>query len=169
MIDFLINKDKKLFLFFFSLPSLKYLRFLSWFATFYSIATNIFFNLIFALLIFIKYRNNTLTINFVLVPFLTYILLKFLRLIIKRKRPFLIFPNLNIPTSNKYSLPSNHVGASFILSFTFFTFNTTLGIFSIVISIILSFMRIIQGVHFPVDTFVGFFISTLIAHIFYFT
>lgn len=92
-------------------------------------------------------------------PLATILICKCLRIIINRKRPFLVFPNLDLPKKNEPSMPSNHTASSFIISFMLLYINLPLAIIAIVIATISSTSRIIIGIHFPLDILAGFLIA----------
>lgn len=162
---YLIELDKKIFLYFYHISE-KY-QHLRISANYFSKFAKIYFYVVYLIGLFYLYSKNNLNLKFVYIPLSVYTLLKVFRIIVKRKRPFLCFPNLDLPKTKKYSFPSNHTGASFILTYTFFYFNVYLGFLSLFIAIVLGFCRIIQGLHFPLDVLVGFMIATF-ACVFYF-
>lgn len=98
----------------------------------------------------------------VLKPFSVLISSKLLRIIINRDRPYIIFENLNLPQKKEASMPSNHTASSFIISLMYFYINSRLAIVLCLISAIVSFSRIIIGIHFPLDILAGFLLSIFI-------
>lgn len=137
-------------------------------AKLYSISVNILFQSIFIFFIVRSYLLDDINYFFILIPFITYISLKIIRFLIKRDRPFLAFPQYDLPKSKNYSCPSNHVGASFILSYFFYIYSPIISIICFNLSLILGLARVIEGKHFPLDVIIGFFFSTLIAFYFFF-
>ncbi len=156
----LINLDKKIFLWFYNISENKII--FKNIAIKFSYISKFYFYFIYATLLLFLFFYSEISLKIIFVPFSVYILLKFLRIIFKRRRPFLVYPNLNLPKTNKYSFPSNHTGASFILGYTFLYVNLYLGIFSLTIAVILGICRIAQGLHFPLDVISAFIISTFV-------
>ncbi len=128
---------------------------------------HILYCFLYSYLILYLYLNNNLQIKVIIIPLTVYMLLKITRVLIKRRRPFLIFPDLVLPHKKQYSLPSNHTGASFIISYTFLYFNLYIGSIMIILSIFLGISRVIEGIHFPLDIFCGFILATFAYMFFY--
>ncbi len=162
----LIELDKKVFLklYFFANSNKNINLFANKFS---NMCKKLFYALYFLLIAYLV-LNNSLETKIILIPFSVYLLLKIIRILIKRKRPYLVFSSLNLPKRKKYSFPSNHTGASFIISYTFLYLNVYIGIFLLIISAILGLCRILIGLHFPLDVLCGFLIST-VASILFFT
>ncbi len=161
----LTQLDKKIFLKVYYFTNNK--EHIKLFAKYFSIVCKILFKISYFSLVVYLFLNNTLETKVVVIPFFVYALLKLIRFLIKRKRPFLIFPNLNLPKKNKYSFPSNHTGTSFIISYTFLYLNFYVGIIFFIASTVLGICRVIIGVHFPLDVFCGFLISSIVSMLFY--
>ncbi len=157
--------DEKIFLHIYNISKSNYK--LKSFAILFNKIAKKYFEITYYSLLFILYFTNNFEIKLLVIPFSVYFLLKILRVLIKRDRPFVRFPDLDLPTKNKYSLPSNHTGASFMLSYTFMYIYPPLGYLSFIISSFIAFFRVVEGVHFPLDVLSSFFISTICALSFY--
>lgn len=155
----IINLDKKLFLAIYN--NTENARHI------FQCITNIskpFFVISYALLlvyIFLNKNFDTLLIC-TIIPFLTIIICKILRKIINRKRPYLVFPELNIQKKEVASFPSNHSASSFVISFMFLFVSFKLFLLFFLLALIVSVSRIIVGIHFPLDILSGFFIPAII-------
>lgn len=115
------------------------------------------------LLLYAFYIGGYNTIfRFIAPPFITIVLCKFLRFAIGRQRPYLIFDNIDLPIKKDASCPSNHTASSFIISFMFLSINMYVACFFIFIAFLVSFSRIVIGVHFPFDVIFGFLIALII-------
>lgn len=120
-----------------------------------------------SLLAYIVFYENIKILLFSIVPpLLTIVICKILRCKIGRRRPYLIFPELNLQKKEAASFPSNHTASSFIISFMFFYFSFELFLFFFILASLVSISRIIIGIHFPADILSGFFIATIIYIIF---
>ncbi len=161
----LIELDKKLFLYFYCISNKNIC--LKKFSIYYTKFCNILYPALYLFLIVYLYLNRFLEIKVIVIPLTIYVLLKIIRILVKRKRPYLIFPTLMLPQKNKYSLPSNHTGASFIISYTFLYFSLSIGFCLILSSTILALCRVLDGLHFPLDIFSGFLLAT-IGYIFFY-
>ncbi len=161
----LVNLDNKLFLFIYTKTSNKTVK--SIFNTITK-TSKPFFIVAYILLLYIIYTTKSFdTFKICLFePLLVLFLCKFLRKSIGRKRPYIIFKELNIQKKEDASFPSNHTASSFIISFMFFLLNPQIAFFMIFLAFIVSISRIIVGLHFPLDVLFGFLIPLAIYNIF---
>lgn len=89
---------------------------------------------------------------------LAYFINWLISLIYFRPRPFVshpeIFKLIEKVASDK-SFPSDHAALSFVLAFTIFLYNKTLGIIFLVLAALVGISRIFVGVHYPLDIIAG--------------
>ncbi len=129
-----------------------------------------FFIIAYALLLtyIFKYLSKYILLVTIIQPLITIILCKFLRKKIGRKRPYIIFSNMNLPFKEDASFPSNHTASSFIIALMFLYVSLPLGIVMLILATLVSISRIIVGLHFPLDVLSALLISVTIFNCFYF-
>ena len=104
------------------------------------------------------------------IPAVTFLAVTVMRILINRPRPYEkysftpVFPK---DTKGK-SFPSRHTASAFIISYAFLYICPVLGVFSMVISAFLSFLRPVVGVHYVSDVLGGFLVSSLLGIVFFF-
>ena len=97
------------------------------------------------------------------VPAIFFVLLTVVRRGINRPRPYEtwnISPLIYKDTEGK-SMPSRHVFSATIIAMAFFSIWQPAGIFFLIWSLLLAFIRIMGGVHYPSDVFCGFLLGVL--------
>ncbi len=67
--------------------------------------------------------------------------------------------------TQKYSFPSSHATTFSALALSMYFYNKKIGIFLLVSAFIIGIMRIIAGVHFPLDILGGFVLGGLISYL----
>ncbi len=108
------------------------------------------------------------TAGYVVVPFSVYMINNGLRSFLKRKRPFEeldIEPLLSHKSSP--SFPSNHTACAMVISLSFLDAASycrvpwlyALGIFILISGIFTGLSRVVCGIHYPKDIFLGYFIG----------
>lgn len=104
-------------------------------------------------------RDADALVRGILVPMDAFILLSVIRYWIGAKRPYEVFEvEPVIPKKTKgNSFPSRHVFSVFMIAMTYLAFapSPLPGIGMILIGILLAFVRVISGVHFPRDVIAG--------------
>ncbi len=159
--DTLINYDKKLFLLIYNSTNQKFTKKL------FRVITKVskpFFIIAYVLLLiytFLYFDKNTL-IHILITPFMTILICKILRKKIGRKRPYLIFPDMNLQKKEDPSFPSNHTASSFIIALMFIFVSKPLCIVMLIIASLVSISRIIVGIHFPLDVLFAIIIALTI-------
>lgn len=119
------------------------------------------------LLLFIFLKHRELLLRFVLIPAISFIFLSVIRDKINEQRPYEaydIVPIIHKDTKGN-SMPSRHIFSSVIISMCFLYFHIPTGITMLLISILACCIRVIGGVHFPLDVAVGYicgFVSGLL-------
>ncbi len=104
-------------------------------------------------------REAVALVRGILVPMDAFILLSVLRYFIGAKRPYEVFGvEPVIPKKTKgNSFPSRHVFSVFMIAMAYLALAPSFfpGIFLIVIGVLLAFVRVVSGVHFPRDVIAG--------------
>lgn len=131
------------------------------------------------LLIFILYpigivwaffKQSEIFFQFVLVPLGVFLMVTALRKLINEQRPYEkygIQPVFAKDTKGK-SMPSRHTASAFIISMAMLRINLYLGIGFLAVSFIIMLSRVLAGVHYIRDVFVGMTISIVIGYVFLF-
>lgn len=110
-----------------------------------------------AFLIFLFVTGNDNLLRCTLVPAVSFAAVSVLRKIINRARPYEkldIDPIIKKDKTGE-SMPSRHVFSVFVIAFAFMYFKPLLSLPFFVVGIILSFIRIVGGVHYPSDVAAG--------------
>ncbi|MGM0548639.1 MAG: phosphatase PAP2 family protein [Bacillota bacterium] len=98
------------------------------------------------------YQANPQIRTFILVPAAVYLLLKLIPVFYNRQRPFVELEIKKlIKQRQDHSFPSNHAASSLVIALVFLEINFVLGFWLILVSILISFSRIMLGVHYPSD------------------
>ena len=95
------------------------------------------------------------------------IIYKIVKQIVKRIRPFEIIEGANslIKPPDKFSFPSGHTAAAFLMAVILSYFYPMFKIPLILFASLIGFSRIYNGVHYPVDVFAGILLGTFSAQI----
>lgn len=67
--------------------------------------------------------------------------------------------------TQKYSFPSSHATTFSALALSVYFYNKKIGIFLLVSALVIGIMRIVAGVHFPLDILGGFILGGLISYL----
>ena len=92
-----------------------------------------------------------------LAPAISFILVSVFRNLINAPRPYEVndtVPLINKDTKGK-SFPSRHVFSGFVVASTLYFISQPLGIILLLAGVLLAFLRVIGGVHFPRDVIAG--------------
>lgn len=104
---------------------------------------------------FDKYGYKTL-LKYIFIPLATIFIAKILRRKIKSKRPF---EKLNITSLVEHkggnSMPSNHSASAIVLALALTSIFPQYFIFFIILAIITGVVRIMAGLHYPIDVLFG--------------
>ena len=114
--------------------------------------------LMYALLLVLVAAFNTPELpQYVLVPFVSFVVLSIVRRIIDEPRPYEqldIDPLIRKGTRGK-SMPSRHIFSMFMIAMGWLAFWPPMGWTLLVIGVLLAVIRVLGGVHFPRDVMVG--------------
>lgn len=92
------------------------------------------------------------------------IVITLIRLYIERPRPFAHnIVNVLIPEPFDASFPSSHASIMFALGFSLLLVNRRWGIAYLVFALLSALARVVVGVHFPLDIFVGILVGLISA------
>lgn len=121
-------------------------------------------------IVWVFFKQNEIFFQFVLVPLGVFLMVTALRKLINEQRPYEkygIEPVFAKNTKGK-SMPSRHTASAFIISMAMLRINPYLGIGLLVVSFVIMISRVLAGVHYIRDVFVGMTISIVIGYVFLF-
>ena len=110
-----------------------------------------------ALLIYVYMFFEKKLLLYILWPFFCFLAMSIIRRKINAKRPYEIFdfkPVIKKDTIGN-SFPSRHIFSAFLIGMAFFSLNKRAGAEIFILASILSFIRVVGGVHFIKDVLVG--------------
>jgi len=116
-----------------------------------------------AILVYLFFKNMAVLPAAVAVPAVGFVLLTFIRRKINRPRPYEaldITPLIHKDTKGK-SMPSRHVFSMTIIAVTGFLVSPVLGVFLLLCSVCLAFIRAVAGVHYPSDVAVAIAVAVI--------
>lgn len=118
----------------------------------------------FVILIGIEWiQDNPLWIRSVLVSGIAFLLVTWYRKVYNKQRPyeaFQILPAIQKETKGK-SFPSRHVFSMFMVAMCWLVYNPVVGVVYLLAGIGMAWIRVIGGVHYPVDVVAGAAIGIL--------
>lgn len=125
-----------------------------------------FFYLIFN----IQKYGYLIILKYLIIPMFAFFIARILRITIKAKRPF---EKMNIKSliyhKGGNSFPSNHSTSAMVLAISIgYIFNFLL-VPLIILALITGILRIMCGVHYPIDVFFGFIIGYFLGYYGFFT
>ncbi len=98
------------------------------------------------------------------------LLVHFLKVIIKRSRPFNFLEDVNLLSStfSLYSFPSGHSAAIFSFATVIYNHILVIGVLVYLLAIIVAFSRAYLGVHYPSDIIIGALLGVYLTKLIYF-
>lgn len=121
-------------------------------------------------IVWVFFKQSEIFFQFVLVPLSVFLMVTALRKLINEQRPYeryKIEPVFAKDTKGK-SMPSRHTASAFIISMAMLRVNLYLGIGFLIVSFVIMISRVLSGVHYIRDVFVGMTISIVIGYVFLF-
>lgn len=121
-------------------------------------------------IVWVFFKQSEIFLQFVLVPLGVFLLVTALRKLINEQRPYEkygIEPVFAKDTKGK-SMPSRHTASAFIISMAMLRINPYWGIGFLAVSFVIMLSRVLAGVHYIRDVFVGMTISIVIGYVFLF-
>lgn len=96
-------------------------------------------------------------IRIILVTGISFVLVSIFRHIYNAERPYIRYDFNPIIEKEKTgeSMPSRHVFSAFVIAMAFGTIEMWMGVVALILGVIMAFMRVIAGVHFPKDVIAG--------------
>lgn len=96
-----------------------------------------------------------------------YLISKILKILIHTNRPFVKFSYVqSLFFENGFAFPSGHATFFMALAISIFLLHKKMGYMFIFFALLISFARIIVGVHFPIDILGGFILGAGISYLF---
>ena len=99
----------------------------------------------------------------IIVPATTFVVISILRLALDARRPYEIYDIKPIIEKKKkrQSMPSRHVLSATLIAMTVLYFNQSLGIILLILTFFVAITRVLAGVHFIKDVFMGILIGVI--------
>ena len=110
-----------------------------------------------------KGEKFLLLIKAVLKPLSAFIVLSLIRKCIDAGRPYELYeinPLINRKKKGE-SMPSRHILSITIIAMVWLYVNLYIGVFFLLLSVLLSYIRVVAGVHFPKDVIAGFIFALI--------
>ena len=107
--------------------------------------------------------NVNQLIKAILAPGTSFIVMSILRLALDAKRPYELYDIKPLIAKNKkgQSMPSRHVLSATLIAMTVLYFNQSLGIILLIFTFFVAITRVLAGVHFIKDVFMGILIGVI--------
>ena len=121
-------------------------------------------------LIYVFFVNRSMVLKCILIPALSFVVVSLIRKLINRKRPYetcIENPLISKDTKGN-SMPSRHVFSSVMISMTVLYFFSVFGVVLLAISMLEGLIRIVGGIHYPSDVFVGYIAGVLCGLLYWF-
>lgn len=119
---------------------------------------------LFPILIGVLYfTKNILWLRCLLTAGISFVFVSVFRKIYNKKRPYeklSIEPLIKKDTKGK-SFPSRHVFSVFVIAICWFCYCPVIGVILLVIGVLMAYIRVIGGVHYPIDVLAGAIIGIL--------
>lgn len=139
-------------------------------AVFVASHTNKIYALVYLIgMVYAFFQNSNLLFRFILIPFITIVYNSILRKILNRPRPFkeLEIESL-IEHEDKGSCPSNHAVSAMIIAMAWCSIFPVVGAILVVLAVFTGISRVMTGVHYPIDVFLGWIIAIVIGSLGFF-
>lgn len=132
--------------------------------------TTSFFTAYSLLVIYLFIFNPNALLKVLLVPLLSFIALSIFRHFVNVKRPYeaLNVPTLHARIKKGKSFPSRHVFSAIIIAMSFIYLNFWAGIILIILGLILAIIRVLIGVHSPLDVIASTALALIFGYIGFF-
>lgn len=95
-----------------------------------------------------------------------WVISKFLKLVFRIPRPFVEFGFDPVVHESGFSMPSSHAMFFCAITVIVFSMNKYLGVLFSVCTFLIAISRVVLGVHYPFDVFIGSVLGTIIGLIF---
>lgn len=121
-----------------------------------------YFLILFALVVMYQKPFLITYRDFLLANMLNLAIYKLLKSKVKRKRPFIVLDSINklIPPPDEFSFPSGHSAAAAVFCYcSFFHFPDVVAYFTLCWMFVVGFSRVYNGVHYPGDVIMGYFMG----------
>ena len=111
----------------------------------------------------VLFRHTNKIIIYLLFPIMTILTSHTFRQAIKRGRPYEEYPIKPFLTSKKkqFGMPSNHSASAMIIAMAILSLDPLWGGVLIFFALVTGICRVLSGIHYPFDVFVGWIIALL--------
>lgn len=123
-----------------------------------------------ALLLWLLYRKDVRVLPVFLIPAISFVLLSLLRHLINRPRPYVQWSEMEpLIRRNKTgdSMPSRHVFSCVVIAMAWLYVVPVVGWILIIVGVLIAFIRVAAGVHYPSDVIVGYLCGLLAGLLFF--
>lgn len=110
-----------------------------------------------AMILMLLIQKDLHAISYVLIPGISFVALSLYRDQRNKPRPYeaLAIDPLIKKDTKGHSFPSRHIFSIFLIAACWFSLNMTIGIILMIFGLFLAVIRVIGGVHYPIDVCVG--------------